>query len=1012
MAKPRPRRTARPSINPQRLLDAVPAAIVYMDRRRRILAASHAYEHQIGVPRARIVGRTPAEAFGADVYATVQPWLDRAFAGESVTFERVSVLPEGGTRDLKVEYIPDLGPRGAIRGVFGIVTDISVQKAAQHEAEDREAQLRGIFELGLIGVAVNGPDGKRIWFNDRLCEIYGRSRMDIESTRGTDFIHPDDLAGVLAQRARLASGESDGYLTETRYLRKDGEMVYARLVVRAVRSPGGALDHTVNLVHDMTDIRRAEIEARAVAEHHRLAAEAARVYPWYWREGDAAPTWLHDPEALLGTRPGSGQYPLFSQMVHTEDREAFRSIRRRAVNNRGGHTSEFRILRTDGEVRWVIGRGESQVDGNGTRLTGVMVDIHERKLADQARAQLEQRNSALADAIENASLEMCLCDAEDRIVIANRTFREANDERAAFLAPGMPYESYLRAGLRLGIPLDARNREDAWLAARLAQRKSGGAMFEAHMLDGKWLLVNDHRLPDGSTLTTGLDITTRKHAEQALADTERRFRDFATASAEWFWETDQDGLYTWFSEEVERVIGFPAEWHYGKSRAGLAEAAGTDLTLDPWRSHLETMARHEPFRDFRFVRRAPDGLRWISSSAVPHFGPDGAFLGYRGTGIDITRQVMLEQRARAADEKLRLAIEDLNEPICLTDADDKIIMANRAFHRINANVEAHLEPGLPYETHLRAGLSAGNYSEAIGREEDWLRKRLAQRRAGGGPIEQRRSDGLVLVGYDQRFPDGSVLTYVMDITDRRRAEDELRALTESLEERVAERTAALEVAMRELEAFSYSVSHDLRAPLRAINGYSRILAEEEREQISAEGQNHLKSIERNALRMGELVDDLLDLARVNRAELRRRRIDLGDLARSVADELSPSWPRAEVEIGAMPMVEGDPGLARQILVNLISNALKYSARREGGARVQVDWDAAHAACRVRDNGVGFNMAHAGKLFGTFERLHTTKEFEGTGIGLAIVKRIVERHGGRVWAEATPGEGATFRFTLS
>lgn len=290
-----------------------------------------------------------------------------------------------------------------------------------------------------------------------------------------------------------------------------------------------------------------------------------------------------------------------------------------------------------------------------------------------------------------------------------------------------------------------------------------------------------------------------------------------------------------------------------------------------------------------------------------------------------------------------------------------------------------------------------------------------------GELVHTRRDGtrLTVASYwalyrDQHGKPQAVLEVNNDVTRLKHAEQTIRDLNTSLESRVRARTAQLEQANQELEAFSYSVSHDLRGPLRGIDGFSQALLEDYNKVLDDQGKHYLHRIREGSQRMAQLIDDLLNLSRITRSEMHTAWVDLGALAHSVADALRASEPDRPVEIVIAPgmRVQGDAPLLRIALENLLSNAWKFTGRQRH-ARIEfgVKDQTGERVYFLRDNGVGFDMTYADKLFMAFQRLHRADDFEGTGVGLVTVARIIQRHGGRAWAEASVGHGATFYFTL-
>ena len=372
---------------------------------------------------------------------------------------------------------------------------------------------------------------------------------------------------------------------------------------------------------------------------------------------------------------------------------------------------------------------------------------------------------------------------------------------------------------------------------------------------------------------------------------------------------------------------------------------------------------------------------------------------------DITERKRAEREIVEAQEQWEKSFDAIHDAIFIIDKDYRVVRYNKAFAELLGGHE-EIAGRHCYELVHDAGAPpsfcvTGN---AI-REGEGVR----------AEIFEAHLEKYLAVSADPSFgPDGEfefAIHMMRDITDRKRAEEELKLRGEELERAILE----LQGVNKELEAFSYSVSHDLRAPLRAIEGFSGMLKEKQGAQLDAEGNRLLDVILGNTAHMGELIEDLLALSRTGRQELRTVPLDMKELASEVCEELRTEHPDRELEfrVGELPAARGDRTLTRQVLVNLVSNSVKFTAGEEKAVIDvgSIGKDRGNNVYFVKDNGAGFDMKYSDRLFRVFQRLHSTDDFEGTGVGLAIVQRIVHRHGGQVWAEGEVGRGATFYFTL-
>jgi PAS domain S-box-containing protein len=784
--------------------------------------------------------------------------------------------------------------------------------------------------------------------------------------------------------------------------------------------------HQIELEMQNEELRRVQVEQQESREKFVELFDLAPVAYLTLSEDDIIGDANVTAACLLGVERQALVGQPFSAFVLGADADAYYLHRRMLQQTGEPRSGELRLRRAGNESFWVLleWRLQRGVDGEPPSFWVTFTDIDEHK---RAEGELQTREERLDRVIEGSGVGLWDWQVRTGETVFNERWAEIIGYTLAELLP-VSIEKWRS----LCHPDDLQRSDEL-----LEQHFSGQTRIyqcEARMRhkDGHWVWVLDRgkvseRDPDGRPLrVTGshLDISEGKRAEEALLASEARFRTAINVSPVPMALNDEQQHIKFLNEAFVQAFGYTeediptlAQWWLN----AYPDPEYREWVVDAWQAELERARRTgAAFSPMEVTVACKGGtIKTILAGAASlsdAFDRDHIVVLY-----DITDRKVAEEAVRDSEAHYRLLAENIKDVVWIMDAETMY------FRYVSPSVE-RLRGFTPEEI-LAEPVTQALTAEAGAFVTDLTRSRVADVLAGKEPadkfyteeVEQPCKDGSsvwteVITSYYTNPQSGRVEVrgVTRDIAARKKAEEEIRLLNSELEGRVVTRTAQRDAFNRELEAFAYSAAHDLRAPLRTIDGFSKILVEDAGERLTPDELQHLERVRAAAQRMAQMIDDLMGLSKVTRRPLLRCSVDVTATAREVAEELRAAGPQRRVELVIAPglTAAADPALLRLVLAQLLDNAWKFTSKHDE-ARIEVGVAEAdgESAFFVRDDGAGFNMEYAKQLFGAFQRFHAAGEFEGDGIGLATVQRLVLRHGGRVWAEAEVEKGATFFFTL-
>ncbi|MDR3573474.1 MAG: PAS domain S-box protein [Anaerolineaceae bacterium] len=871
---------------------------------------------------------------------------------------------------------------------------------------NQQAPSTELFDHMLEGCQIIGFDWRYRYINDAAAAHARQAKADLLGRRIMD-VYPgiEETSLFKTMAACMAARTPEKLLNE--FIYPDQSNAWFELGIYPVG------DGIFIMSQDISERKRAEDALRASESKYRALVEniPQRIFT-----KDKNLVYISCNENFardLDIRPeecaGRTDFDFFSK----ELAEKYRAGDRRVLQSGQTEVIEERYFRQDQDA-WVqtVKTPLLEKDGTVSGILGIFWDITERKRAESQLRESEQRYRGLFEHMIEG-FAYCKMEYENDLPV-DFTYLEINQKFEELTG----LTNVIGKKVSEVIPgIQDSNPELFEVYGRVAAT-GNPERLETYLPEiGIWLSISVYSNKKDSFIAVFDNITGRKQAEEKLRQSERLYRAIGETIDYGVWVCAPDGRNIYASESFLKLVGLTQQQCSDFGWGDVLHPDDAERTLAAWKECVRTGGTWDIEHRYRGV----DGkYHPILARGVPIRDEQGQITFWAGINLDISKQKQAEEALQKAHDELEQRVQERTQELSdlynyapcgyhSLDKDGLIVRINDTELDWLGYSRAELVGKVKiYELFTPASQQTfkENFPGFI--ERGWVKDLL---------FEMVRKDGsilpILLSGTTLKDAQGRYLmsrSTMIDYSERKQAEESIQKLNESLKRRSAE----LEISNKELEAFAYSVSHDLRTPLRAIDGFSRILLEDYADKLDAEGQRYLNVIRASTGKMDQLISDLLALSRVSRAELHLARIDMRLLASSIYAELaSPEIQQKFVfSSSALPLAYGDPTLLRQVWSNLLSNAIKYTLPKDKPSiEVGGYFKDGMNIYYVKDNGVGFNPEYTHKLFGVFQRLHKNDEFEGTGVGLAIVQRILQRHGGQAWAEGKIGQGATIYFSI-